>query len=187
MHTWVPPPSPGPQLCTHVSWEDLRLPMGGAGGGKPTRPLPYLWEGLPRTETEEIARNRRHWEERQRPTLSRAVPSPQYNLSGRVRSHNACAGTLGRRKSLGLQEKKKARGRGCVKGVLMDSEQSPRVSRSCSSPQRSEGFVVLEDLRSEGTMLWECPAELAVLSWHAHSERGLLLLESRTVSPSQQD
>lgn len=55
--------------------------MGGAGEGLQIRSLPCLWAGLPRTETEETTRNRRLWEERRRPTLSRAVPSPQYGLS----------------------------------------------------------------------------------------------------------
>jgi hypothetical protein len=87
--------------------------MGGADGGKQTRPLPYLWEGLPRTETEETARNRRHWEERRRPTLSRAVPSPQYSLSERMRrSHNVCAGALevSRKKKKGMGKGLSGRG-----------------------------------------------------------------------------
>lgn len=53
-------------------------------------------------------------------------------------------GPLERRTRPGLQEfkkKKKAGGGGCVEGVLIDSEQSPRVSRFCFSPQRSEGFL----------------------------------------------
>lgn len=121
MYPWVTPSSPGPQLRTHFSWEDLRLPMGwmgGAGGGLQLRSLPCLWAGLPRTETEETARNRRHWERRWRPALSRVVPSLLNSLSGRARrSHNACARTLGKKK-------KKAGGRGCVEGVLIASEQS---------------------------------------------------------------
>lgn len=134
VYPWVTPSSPGPQPRTHFSWEDLRLPMGwmgGAGGGLQLRSLPCLWAGLPRTETEETARNRRHWEKRWRPALSRVVPSVQNSLSGRVRrSHNACARTLGKTYETGSpgikkkKKKKEAGGRGCVEGVLIDSEQS---------------------------------------------------------------
>lgn len=52
-----------------------------------------------------------------------------------------CRGPLGDVRDWVFRGKKKARGRGCVERVLMDSKQSPRVNRSCFSEPSTLGGI----------------------------------------------